>query len=70
MVSAQCIEGFCSDSVVKNLPAMQEMWVGSLGGQDPLEEMATYSSMLAWENPWTEEPSGLQSMGSQKVGYN
>ena len=40
MVSAQCIEGFCSDSVVKNLPAMQEMWVGSLGGQDPLEEMA------------------------------
>ena len=70
MVSAQCIEGFCSDSVVKNLPAMQEMWVGSLGGGDPLEEMATYSSMLAWENPWTEEPSGLQSMGSQKVGYN
>ena len=70
MVSAQRIEGFCSDSVVKNLPAMQEMWVGSLGGEDPLEEMATYSSMLAWENPWTEEPSGLQSMGSQKVGYN
>ena len=56
--------------MVKNLPAMQEMWVGSLGGEDSLEEMATYSSTLAWENPWTEEPSGLQSMGSQKVGYN
>ena len=62
--------GLWSDSVVKNLPAMQEMWVGSLSGEDPLEEMATYSRMLAWENSWTEEPSGLQSMGSQKVGYN
>ena len=55
---------------VKNLPAMQEtqqMQVRSLGQGDPLEkEMATHSSILAWETPWTEEPSGLQSMGSQK----
>ena len=42
---------------------MQEMWVLSLGGEDPLEkEMATHSSILAWEIPWTEEPGGLQSM--------
>ena len=46
---------------------MQETGVRSLGGEDPLEkEMATHSSILAWEIPWTEEPSGLQSMGSQK----
>ena len=46
---------------------MQEMWVHSLGGEDPLEkEMATYSSILAWEIPWTEEPGGLQSMELQK----
>ena len=48
--------------MVKNLPAMQEMWVWSLGGEDPLErEIATHSSILAWEIPWTEEPGGLQS---------
>ena len=53
---------------VKNLPAKQEMWVRSLGQEDPLEkEMATHSSILAWEIPWTEEPGGLQSMGSQRV---
>ena len=55
---------------VKNLPAMeeiQETWVRSLGQEDPLgEEMATHSSILAWEIPWTEEPGGLQSMGLQK----
>ena len=52
---------------VKNLPAMQETWVLSLDWEDPLEkEMATHSSSLAWEIPWTEEPGGLQSMGSQK----
>ena len=52
---------------VKNLPAMQEMWVQSLGQEDPLEkEMATLSTVLAWEIPWTEEAAGLQSMGSQK----
>ena len=47
---------------------MQEMGVRSLGQEDPLEkEMATHSSILAWEIPWTEEPGGLQSMGSQRV---
>ena len=50
---------------VKHLPAMQETWVPSLGWEDPLEkEMATHSSTLAWKIPWTEEPGGLQSMGS------
>ena len=54
---------------VKNPPAMQEMWVRSLGREDPLEkEMATLSSTLAWRIPWTEEPSGLQSLGSQESG--
>ena len=58
--------GFSGGSVVKNLPAMQEMWVQSLGHEDLLErEMATHSSILAWESPWTEEPGGLQSKGSQ-----
>ena len=57
--------------MVKNLPTMQETWIQSLGQEDPLEkEMATHSSILAWEIPWTEEPGGLQSMGSQRVGYN
>ena len=47
------------------------MWVLSLGQEDPLEkEMATLSSILAWEVPWTEEPGGLQSMESQRVGYD
>ena len=50
--------------LVKNLPAMQETQVQSLGQEDPLEkEMATHSSILAWEIPWTEEPGGLQSIG-------
>ena len=49
--------GFPGGLVVKNLPAMQEMWVRSLGWKDPLEEeMATYSSILDWRIPWTEEP--------------
>ena len=53
--------------MVKNLPVMQETQVQSLGQEDPLEkEMATHSSILAWEIPWTEEPGGLQSMGWQK----
>ena len=52
--------------VTSLLPTMQEMWVQSLGQEDPLEkEMATYSSLLAWRIPWTEEPDGLQSMGSK-----
>jgi len=55
----------------KNLPAMQETWVRSLGREDPLEkEMATHSSILAWRMPWTEEAGGLQSMGSQRVRHN
>ena len=57
--------------MVKDPPAMQEMQVRSLGQEDPLEkEMAPYSSILAWGIPWTEEPGGLQSMGSQRVGYD
>ena len=50
---------------------LQEMWVRSLSQGDPLEEgMATYSSILAWRIPWTEEPGGLQSIGSHRVGHN
>ena len=50
---------------------MQETWLRSLGWEDPLEEeMATCSSILAWEIPWTEEPGGLQYMGSQRVRHN
>ena len=56
---------------IKHLPTMQETWVRSLGWEDPLEkEMATHSSTLAWKIPFTEEPSRLQSMGLQRVGYN
>ena len=52
--------------LVKNLPAMQGTWVQSLGWEDPMEkEMAIPSSTLAWEIPWTEEPGGIQSLGSQ-----
>ena len=58
---------FPGGSVVKNPPAKQEMQVQSLGQEDTLEkEMATHFSILAWEMPWTEEPGGLQSMGSRK----
>ena len=57
--------------VAQNLPAMWETWVRSLGREDPLEEgMATHSSVLAWRIPWTEEPRGLQSMGSQRVRHD
>ena len=57
--------------LVKNLPAMRETWVLSLGREDPLEkEMATHFSTLAWKIPWTEEPGRLQSMGSQRVGHD
>ena len=59
---------------VKNPPAMQEpreIWVQSLGQKNPLEEeMTTHSSVLAQKIPWTEEPSGLQSLGSQRVGHH
>ena len=57
--------------MMKNLPAMQETQVRSLGWDDPLEKgMATHSSIIAWEIPWTEEPGGLQSMESQRVGHD
>ena len=60
--------GFPGSSVVKNMPAMQETWVLSLVWEDSLEKkMATHSSILAYEIPWTEEPGGLQSIGSQKI---
>ena len=53
--------------VVNNLPAVQDPWVPSLGGKDPLENgMTTHSSILAWRIPWTEEPGKLQSMGGHK----
>ena len=56
---------------LKRLPVMQETWVRSLSREDPLEkEMATHSSILAWRIPWTEEPGGLHSTGSQRVGHD
>ena len=59
--------GFPGGSVVKNLPVKQEMWIRSLAREDHLEKgMAIHSSILAWDIPQTEEPGGLQSMGSQK----
>ena len=60
-----------SAMTVKNPPAMGEIWVWSLGWEDPLEKgMATHSSILAWRIPWTEEPGGLQSMGWRRAGYD
>ena len=57
--------------IVKNLPAMQETLVKTLGKEDPLEKgMANHSSILAWKTPWTEETDGLQFMESQRVGYD
>ena len=56
---------------VKNPPATREIWIQSLIWEDPLEEgMETYSNILAWRIPWTEDPGGLQSMGSQRVKHN
>ena len=70
----RCMGGFPGSSAVKNLPAgqeMQELRGPSLGREDPLEEgMATHSSILAWRIPWTEAPSGLQSIGLQRVGHD
>ena len=58
-------EGIAGGSVIKNPPAMQKGW------EDPLEEgMATHSSILAWGIPWTEEPGGLWSIGSERVGHD
>ena len=65
------VEVFPGDSAVKTLSMQEtrEMWVQSLGQEDPLEkEMGTHSSILAWKIPWTEEPGKLSSMGSQRVG--
>ena len=56
--------------MVKNLPAMQETQVQSLGQEDPLKEMVAQSSIFAWRIPRTEEPGGLQSMGSQRVRHD
>ena len=57
--------------IVKNLPAVQETWVQSLGQEDLLEKgTATHTNINAWRIPWTGEPGGLQSMGSQRVGYD
>ena len=57
--------------MVKNLSAMWETWVQSLGQEDPLEkEMVTHAGILAWRISWTEEPGRIQSMGSQRVGHN
>ena len=67
------VEVFPGDSAVKTLSMQEtrEMWVQSLGQEDPLEkEMGTHSSILAWKIPWTEEPGRLQSMWSKRVGYN
>ena len=64
-------KGFPGGSVVKDLPAMQDTWAQSLGWEDPLEkEMTAHSSILAWEIPWTEEPSSLQSMELQRVRHD
>ena len=63
--------GFPGGSVVKNPPSMQEIQVCCLDWEDPLEEgVATHSSILAWEIPWTAEPGGLQSMGWQRVRHD
>ena len=57
--------------MVKNLPAMKEMWVRSLGQEDPLEkEITTHSSIFAQKIPWTKEPGGLQSMGLETAGHD
>ena len=64
-------DGFLVVQMVKNLPIKQETHVQFLGQEDPLKEgMAAHSSILAWRIPWTEEPGGLQSMGSHRVGHN
>ena len=65
------IRNLCVTHMEKNLLAMQETSVQYQGWEDPLEKgMATHSSILAWRNPWTEKPGGLQSMGSQRVRHD
>ena len=75
IIIIKCYPDFLGASLVaqrlKRLPGMQETWVRSLGQEDPLEkEIATHSSILAWRIPWIEEPGGLQSTGSQRVGHD
>ena len=71
MAPSTRIKGFPDGSVVKNPPAKQKTWVWSVGREEPLEkEMATYSSIPAWEIPWTEESGRLQSTESQRVGHD
>ena len=68
LYSEQYVWSFLEAKTVKNLPAMQETWVQSLGQKDTLGKgMATHSSILTWRIPWTEEPGGLQSTGSWRV---
>ena len=65
----QKIKDFPGGSVVNDLPVKQNMWIGSLSWNDPLEkEMTTHSNIFAWKIPWTEESGGLQSTGRQIVG--
>ena len=69
VIAAKKLKG--AYSLEKHLSTMWETWVRSLGWEDPLEkEMAIHSRTIAWKIPWTEEPGRLQSMGSQRVGYN
>ena len=70
-ISIYLISTFLVTQTVKNLPIMQETWVWSLSQEDPLEKgMVTHSNILAWRIPWTEEPGGLQFMGSQRVEHD
>ena len=62
--------GFPGGRVVKKPPAVQEMWVRSLGQEDPLEKGMAHPSILAWKILWTEEPGELQSMALQRIGHN
>ena len=71
LIRYACIRSSLVAQSLKSLSSMWEHWVQSLGQDDPLEkEMATHSSILAWRIPWTEEPGGLQFMGSQRAGLD
>ena len=72
MISFMCqFEASLVDQMMKNPPVMQDPWVESLGQEDRLEKgKATHSNILAWRIPWTEEPGGPQSMGSQRVRHD
>ena len=71
MIVPYILEASLMAEIVKSPHAMQETWLQSLGQEDPLgKERATYSSIVAWAIPWTEEPGRLQSVGSQRVGHD